>query len=106
MNKYFIPLVLAPALMLLPTAHAQDSGQAANQLQKPMVEQNLPESTLPEVEVVSKALDVSRNEILPSLGATKYTVTSDQISSQSQGDNAPINQTILRFPGVVQDSYS
>ncbi|HWB58116.1 MAG TPA: TonB-dependent receptor [Chthoniobacteraceae bacterium] len=62
--------------------------------------------TLPEIDVVSKSLDVSRNEIQPSLGATKYTVTQDQIEDQSQGDNAPINQTLLRFPGVAQDSYS
>jgi len=61
--------------------------------------------TLPEVVVASQALDISRDEIVPSLGATKYTVTSDQIASQSQGDNAPFNQTVLRFPGVAQDSY-
>jgi len=81
-------------------------GHASSMLNAPFAQADANATTLPEVVVVSSALDVSRNEILPSLGATKYTVTSDQIASQSQGDNAPINQTILRFPGVAQDSYS
>jgi outer membrane receptor protein involved in Fe transport len=106
MNKYFLSLALAPALLLHTQAHAQDSQSPADKLKQPALEQNLPASALPEVDVVSQALDVERNEIQPSLGATKYTVTSDQIDSQSQGDNAPINQTILRMPGVAQDSYS
>ncbi|HTR40706.1 MAG TPA: TonB-dependent receptor [Pseudomonadales bacterium] len=49
-------------------------------------------------------LDQARSTILPNLGATAYVHTADQIQSQSQGDNAPLNQVILRSPGVVQDS--
>jgi outer membrane receptor protein involved in Fe transport len=49
-------------------------------------------------------LDQARSQILPNLGATAYTHTADQIESQSQGGNAPINQVILRSPGVAQDS--
>ena len=49
-------------------------------------------------------LDQARSQILPNLGATVYTHTADQIESQSQGDNAPMNQVILRSPGVAQDS--
>ncbi|MGD0089767.1 MAG: TonB-dependent receptor [Planctomycetota bacterium] len=59
--------------------------------------------TLPEVLVVAKKLDVSREQIAPSLGATKYTLNSEHIDTQSQGDNASFDQTMLRFPGVVQD---
>ena len=58
---------------------------------------------LPEIVVTSKALDLSREQIVPSLGATKYTLTSDQIDVQSQGENAAFDQTLYRFPGVVQD---
>ena len=101
-----LTLALASAMMLHAAARAQDNQTPAEKLKKPALEQNLPASTLPEIDVVSKALDISRNEILPSLGATEYTVTQEQIADQSQGDNAPINQTILRFPGVAQDSYS
>src|ERR1700731_4325905 len=57
------------------------------------------------VVVQSEALDISREQIVPSLGATRYTVGPDRLDSQAQGENAPFNQTILRFPGVAQDSF-
>lgn len=49
------------------------------------------------------AANASNEEIVPSLGATKRTLTSEQIDVQSQGDNASFDQTLYRFPGVVQD---
>ena len=49
-------------------------------------------------------LDKARSQILPNLGATAYTHTAEQIQNQSQGDDAPINQIVLRSPGVAQDS--
>src|ERR1700691_1585416 len=49
-------------------------------------------------------LDQARSQISPDLGATTYTHTAEQIESQSQGGNAPMNQVILRSPGVAQDS--
>src|SRR5882724_7387018 len=55
--------------------------------------------------VTSQELDVSREQIVPSLGATRYTVGPDRLDSQAQGENAAFNQTILRFPGVAQDSF-
>jgi len=58
---------------------------------------------LGEVTAVGK-LDAARSQILPNLGATVYTHTADQIESQAQGDNAPLNEIILRSPGVAQDS--
>src|SRR3954462_10895678 len=58
-----------------------------------------------DVVVQSQELDVSREQIVPSLGATRYTIGPDRIDSQAQGENAPFNQTILRFPSVAQDSF-
>ena len=55
------------------------------------------------VTVVGK-LDQARSQILPNLGATAYAHTADQIESQSQGDDAPLDEIILRSPGVAQDS--
>jgi outer membrane receptor protein involved in Fe transport len=57
------------------------------------------------VVVTSQELDISREAIVPSLGATRYTVGPDRLDSEPQGENAPFNQTILRFPGVAQDSF-
>ena len=42
---------------------------------------------------------------MPSLGATRYTIGPDRIDSQAQGENAPFNETLLRFPGVARDSF-
>ena len=55
------------------------------------------------VTVVGK-LDQTRNQIVPDLGATAYTIDKDQIAALSQGGNAPMNQVILRAPGVAEDS--
>src|SRR6202047_1609211 len=57
------------------------------------------------VVVTSQELDISREQIVPSLGATRYTVGPDRLDSEALGENAPFNQTILRFPGVAQDSF-
>src|SRR5256885_3557962 len=57
------------------------------------------------VVVQSQEFDISREQIVPSLGATRYTVGPDRLDSQAQGENAPFNQTMLRFPGVSQDSF-
>jgi hypothetical protein len=50
-------------------------------------------------------LNEARYQIVPDLGATKYSIGQTQIQSMSQGDNAPFNQVILRAPGVAQDSF-
>jgi len=73
-----------------PTASASPAGQTA---------------TAQNVVVTSEELDVSREQIVPSLGATRYTVGPDRLDSQAQGEEAQFNQTILRFPGVAQDSF-
>src|SRR5216110_1662450 len=62
-------------------------------------------ATAESVVVTSQELDISREQIVPSLGATRYTVGPDRLDSQAQGEDAPFNQTILRFPGVAQDSF-
>jgi hypothetical protein len=62
-------------------------------------------ATAEQVVVTSQELDISREAIVPSLGATRYTVGPDRLDSQAQGENAPFNQTMLRFPGVAQDSF-
>src|SRR5881275_157265 len=55
--------------------------------------------------VQSQEMDITREAIVPSLGATRYTVGPDRLDSQAGGENAPFNQTLLRFPGVAQDSF-
>src|SRR5438034_10565456 len=56
------------------------------------------------VVVQSQEMDITREAIVPSLGATRYTVGPDRLSSQAEGETAPFNQTLLRFTGVAQAS--
>ncbi|MGO9199959.1 MAG: TonB-dependent receptor [Limisphaerales bacterium] len=49
-------------------------------------------------------LDAARNQIVPDLGATTYTISQAQIAAMPQGENAPFNQVLLRAPGMAQDS--
>jgi hypothetical protein len=49
-------------------------------------------------------LDVARSQIVPELGATEYTVSKEQIQALPQGENATLNQVLLRAPGMAQDS--
>ncbi len=55
--------------------------------------------------VVVGSLDEKRNDIVPNLGATSYGISDTQIADQSEGADAPFNQTLLRVPGFAQDSY-
>jgi outer membrane receptor protein involved in Fe transport len=94
------PMPAAMAALLLVCAapgagFAQEAGRA---------EASGSSAMLPEVEVVEK-LDQARDSIVPNLGASSYSIPETQIEVQSQGENAPINQTILRAPGVAEDSF-
>src|SRR5205823_6540103 len=65
---------------------------------------NPPSTELNQVVVIGQ-LNEARDQIVPYLGATRYSIGQEQIQTQSQGSNAPFNQVILRMPGVAQDSY-
>src|ERR1700757_5006156 len=58
-----------------------------------------------ELDVVAQRLDIARQQIEPSLGATRYDFTPEALQTIPQGDNAPLNQVLLQAPGVVQDSF-
>jgi hypothetical protein len=84
---------------------AQDATASPSPSASPVASQTSRTATAENVVVTSEELDISREQIVPSLGATRYTVGPDRLDQQAQGENAPFNQTILRFPGVAQDSF-
>ncbi|MGA2440654.1 MAG: TonB-dependent receptor [Tepidisphaeraceae bacterium] len=55
--------------------------------------------------VVTSDLDLARDQIAPSLGATTYTEGPNQIETIPEGNNATFQQVLLRTPGVVMDSF-
>jgi outer membrane receptor protein involved in Fe transport len=58
-----------------------------------------------DIDVISQRLDVARQQIQPSLGATVYNFSPQALQQIPQGENAPLNQVLLQAPGVAQDSF-
>jgi outer membrane receptor protein involved in Fe transport len=57
------------------------------------------------ITVTATQLDDARGSIQPSLGASKYDFSRSVIDAIPQGEQAPLNQVLLRAPGVAQDSF-
>jgi outer membrane receptor protein involved in Fe transport len=66
-----------------------------------------PVKQLREVEVTGKRakLDAARSSLSPETGSTIYRFDSADIAALPLGDATPLNQVVLRAPGVVGDSY-
>lgn len=58
-----------------------------------------------DLDVVARQLDVARQQIQPSLGASTYSFSPQSLETIPQGANAPLNQVLLQAPGVAQDSF-
>ncbi|MGO9045652.1 MAG: TonB-dependent receptor [Xanthobacteraceae bacterium] len=50
------------------------------------------------------AFDQARENLLPKIGATTYTISRQAILDMPQGDNTPIDKVILQMPSVSYDS--
>ncbi|CAN5913745.1 hypothetical protein BH11PSE8_BH11PSE8_15070 [soil metagenome] len=59
-----------------------------------------------EVEGTRQKLDAARNLLSPETGSTIYRFEKADIANLPLGDATPINQVLLRAPGVVQDSFA
>ncbi|WP_051531567.1 TonB-dependent receptor [Sphingomonas sp. URHD0057] len=55
--------------------------------------------------VTGRRLDIARDSITPSLGASQYTFDREALEKQPGGTNLTLNKSLLQAPGVVQDSY-
>jgi outer membrane receptor protein involved in Fe transport len=51
-----------------------------------------------------QGFDQSRDNLLPKLGASTYTIDRSAIESMPQGDNTPVDKLVLQLPGVSYDS--
>src|SRR5438105_6108879 len=98
--------VLTAATTLLFGATIAMAQEAASPNSSPSTTTTPGPVSVEQVVVTSQEMDITREAIVPSLGATRYTVGPDRLDSQSQGEDAPFNQTMLRFPGVAQDSFA
>lgn len=60
---------------------------------------------LKRVEVTGARLDAARSSLSPETGSTVYRFDKNDIAKLPLGDATPLNQVLLRAPGVVGDSY-
>ncbi len=88
----FLAISLALASISHSTAQTPPSTAETGQTQQ-----------MKEITVVGQ-LDEARSQIVPSLGATVYSINQQNILNQAQGDNVPFDKLVLRLPGVSEDS--
>src|SRR6201996_2156491 len=55
--------------------------------------------------VTAPRLNAARDSIQPSIGASTYSFSNQNIQALPGGENLQFNQVILQAPGVAQDSY-
>ena len=55
--------------------------------------------------ISGRRLDLARDAITPSLGASQYTFDREALEKQPGGTNLSLNKSLLQAPGVTQDSY-
>lgn len=107
-NKTLLALAISVALCGINAAFA-DAPTASDATTSPATPDGGPDpassaTTLNSVEV-NAALDKSRNQLSPEIGASQYTISQQAIEQLPLGDATPLNQVLLQAPGVVQDSY-
>ena len=51
-----------------------------------------------------QVMDQSRENLLPKIGATSYSINREAIETLPQGDNTPIDKVLLQAPGVSYNS--
>jgi len=90
---------VAPAVAALPAGTASASAAAPTT--------TVAATLLPRVEVKATRhrLDEARSSLSPDTGSTVYRFDQADIDRLPLGDATPLNQVLLRAPGVVGDSY-
>jgi len=64
-------------------------------------------STVAEIgklEVAAARLKEARIALSPKIGTTVYTLDQQLVAEYGMGENTPMNEVLLRFPGIAQDS--
>jgi TonB-dependent receptor-like protein len=114
LRSLFLFLFIPSTVVLAQSSvnNAAGTGSSAQGAQTPVSSLSTPTGSLQNGAVtqlnqviVTGTLDQARDQIVPYLGATKYSIGQQQLQTESQGDNASFNQVILRAPGVAQDSF-
>lgn len=98
-------LMMVVAASLSPPVMAQGQPASEPKTEPAATPSAAPPVSTTEITVTATRLDDARSSIQPSLGATKYEFSRRAIEDVPMGQQAPLNQVLLRAPGVVQDSF-
>ena len=60
---------------------------------------------LTEVQVTAHRLDEARNALMPETGTSAYRLGIEDLKNLPLGESTPLNDVLLRAPGVTQDSF-
>jgi len=99
----------AAAIPFSPTLAAAAPAPATDQTTPTLVTNAQPTAPAPKggagIVITGRRLDIARDAITPSLGASQYTFDKEALEKQPGGTNLTLNKSLLQAPGVVQDSY-
>ena len=107
-------LPLAAAAVAIPftpagaqTAPAKADAPAADPAAPPSADQGAAKrpADAGSIVITGRRLDLARDAIAPSLGASQYTFDQEALTKQPGGTNLTLNKSLLQAPGVTQDSY-
>ena len=91
----------ALAALVPPAAHAQTDPATA----PAAAPQAAPADQKGDIIITARRLDEARDSILPSLGASDYTLDRSLITRQPGGLDRSLTQVLVQAPGVTLDSY-
>jgi outer membrane receptor protein involved in Fe transport len=93
------------AVLGVSPARAQEGPAAPSSDTSPGSAQSAAAKPQAGIVITGRKLDVARDSITPSLGASQYTFDHEALQKQPGGTNLTLNKSLLQAPGVVQDSY-
>ena len=105
MNRLILPAAALAALPVSPVGAQAISNPTAGIAPDQGATAQTTTSKSSAIVVTGRRLDVARDAITPSLGASQYTFDSEALNKQPGGTNLTLNKSLLQAPGVVQDSY-
>jgi hypothetical protein len=99
-------LLGAASIALFPAiASAQDAPASPTPAAPAPAPAPTPSNQSGDIVITAQRLDAARDAILPSLGASAYTIDKAMLTKQPGGTNVSLVQVLSQVPGVTLDSY-
>ena len=93
-----LPPIVVSASRQKPKPKPKPGAQSAQRTAQPA---DAPTAAQAALGAKMSAFDQARENLLPKIGATTYTISREAILDMPQGDNTPIDKVILQMPGRI-----